>query len=35
VFCPEALFGLRTADEERDIHGWEEKPATSKFTLGG
>jgi hypothetical protein len=34
VYCPEALFGLYTADEQRDIHGWDEKPATSKFTLG-
>ena len=33
TYCPEALFGLYTADEEKDIHGWEEKPATSKFAL--
>ena len=34
VYCPEALFGLYTYEEQKDIHGWEEKPATAKFTLG-
>ena len=33
TYCPEALFGLYTDTEMKDIHGWEEKPATSKFAL--
>lgn len=33
--CPEALFGLYTDDEQRDIHGYEEKPEKRTFTLEG
>lgn len=33
TYCPEALFGLYTVDEQKDIHGWEEKPPTSTFKL--
>lgn len=31
--CPEALFGLYTDDEQRDIHGYDEKPEKRVFTL--
>lgn len=31
--CPEALFGLYTEQEIKDIHGWEEKPEKKTFTL--
>lgn len=31
-YCPEALFGLYTDDEQRDIHGYEKQK--KEFTLG-
>lgn len=33
TYCPEALFGLYTVDEQKDIHGWDDKPPTTKFSL--
>ena len=33
AFCPEALFGLYTDDEQRDIHGAEEKPEKTTVTF--
>lgn len=33
TYCPEALFGLYTQDEIKDIHGWESKPETKTYKL--
>lgn len=35
TYCPEALFGLYTDDEQRDIHGAEKQAENTTFTLGG
>lgn len=31
TYCPEVLMGLYTDDEQRDIHGYEDKPETKTY----
>ena len=33
TYCPEALFGLYTDSEQKDIHGWEDKPEMKTYKL--